>query len=185
MKVAVFGGSFNPLHKGHEAILRYLTENARFDKVLLVVTPQNPFKGAASPEEAEGRFRAAQDALKRHPEIKAEACDIELRLPPPQYTIRTLDILKERHPEDDFTLITGADCLESFPRWKDYKRILKEYGVAVYPRKGYHRGHLRSRLLKEDAAYKIELLHAQLVTISSTQIREAREKGDDLSKWLM
>ena len=185
MKVAVYGGSFNPLHKGHEAILRYITEEGRFDKVLLVVTPQNPFKDAVDPVDAQRRFRAAQEALERHPEIKAEACDIELRMDPPQYTIRTLDALKSLHPEDEFILVTGADCLESFPRWKDYRRILKEYGIAVYPRKGYHRGHLKNRLMKEDPSYRIELLKAPLVTVSSTDIREAMASGKDLSKWLM
>ena len=67
--------------------------------------------------------------------------------------------------------------------WRDYKRILKEYGIAVYPRKGYHRGHLKARLMKEDPSYKIELLNAPLVTISSTEIRSA--DGKDMSKWLM
>ena len=104
---------------------------------------------------------------------------------PPQYTIRTLDALKARERENDFSLIIGADNLESFPRWRDYSRILKEYGVAVFPRKGYHRGHLRARLLKEDPSYRIELLKAPLVNISSTEIREGIAEGRDMTKWLM
>ena len=104
---------------------------------------------------------------------------------PPQYTIRTLDTLRDREPENSFTLVIGADNLESFPRWRDYSRILREYGVVVFPRKGYHRGHLKARLLKEDPSYKITLLKAPLVTISSTEIRESMAAGKDMSKWLM
>jgi Nicotinic acid mononucleotide adenylyltransferase len=44
-----------------------------------------------------------------------------------------LDALREREPENEFTLVIGADNLESFPRWRDYGRILREYGVVVFP----------------------------------------------------
>ncbi len=184
MKIAVYSGSFNPLHIGHLAILRYLVKTAGYQRVLLIVSPQSPFKDAASNLSGQARYEAACEALARHPELKGiEASDIELSMKPPHYTIRTLDTLRARNPKDSITLVVGADNLESFPRWREYKRILKEYGIAVYPRKGYHRGHLKARLMKEDSSYKIELLNAPLVTISSTEIRSA--DGKDMSKWLM
>ena len=96
MDIAVYSGSFNPLHKGHEAILRFLTAEAGFDKVYLVVTPQNPFKAGLRQPSGEERFRAAQAAVARHPDLRAEVLDIELRMPPPQYSVRTLDALRER-----------------------------------------------------------------------------------------
>jgi len=185
MTTAVYSGSFNPLHKGHEAILRCIDADARFDRILLVVTPQNPFKENPGIDDALERLEDAREALRRHPDINASVSDIEIRMSPPQYTIRTLDTLKQNSPEDDFVLVIGADCLDSFPRWRDYQRILREYGVVVFPRKGYHRGHLRSRLMKEDPSYKIGLLKAPLVTISSTRIREGLSRGEDMSKWLM
>ena len=185
MNIAVYSGSFNPLNKGHEAIIRFLTRDAGFDCVYLVVTPLNPFKQKHSLPAGQDRFDAALQALSRHPDLKVKADDIELRMTPPQYTIRTLDTLRDREPENSFTLVIGADNLESFPRWRDYSRILREYGVVVFPRKGYHRGHLKARLLKEDPSYKITLLKAPLVTISSTEIRESMAAGKDMSKWLM
>lgn len=185
MNIAVYSGSFNPLHKGHEAIIRFLTREAGFDEVYLVVTPQNPFKQAHTLPTGQGRYEAALEAIARHPDLKVKAQDIELTMTPPQYTIRTLDALKEREPEHDFTLVIGADNLENFAGWRFHERILLEYGVAVFPRKGYHRGHARARLLKENPAYKIRLLKAPLVTISSTQIREGVAAGKDMSRWLM
>lgn len=185
MKIAVYSGSFNPLHIGHQAIMAQLTRQGGFDRVYLVVTPQNPFKGAEGRQTGEERFQAALEALRRHPELRVKALDMELKMPPPQYTIRTLDTLRAQEPDKDFTLAIGADNLASFPRWRDYDRILLEYGVVVFPRKGYHRGHLKARLLKENPAYRITLLDAPLVTISSTQIREGLAAGKDMSKWLM
>ena len=186
MNIAVYSGSFNPMHIGHLAILRYLTGAAGYDKVLLIVSPQSPFKDAASVLSGQARYQAARDAVLRHPELRGvEVSDIELSMTPPHYTIRTLDALSRTNPGDSFTLVVGADNLESFPRWRDYSRILTDYGIAVYPRKGYHRGHLRSRLLKENRSFKIQLLNAPLVTISSTEIRAGIDSGKDISKWLM
>ena len=185
MNIAVYSGSFNPLHKGHEAIIRFLTQEAGFDKVYLVVTPQNPFKVTHSLPAGEERFQAAVEAVSRHPDLKVQVEDIELKMTPPQYTIRTLDTLRSREPGNDFTLVIGADNLASFAGWRFHERILREYGVVVFPRKGYHRGHDRDRLLREDPSYRIRLLKAPLVTISSTQIREGLAAGKDMSRWLM
>ena len=104
---------------------------------------------------------------------------------PPHYTIRTLDALRAREPENEFTLVIGADNLESFPRWREHERILKEYGVAVFPRKGYHRGYLKARLMRECPDYRIELLKAPRIDISSTEIRDGLAAGRDMSKYLM
>ena len=185
MRIAVYSGSFNPLHKGHEAIIRFLTKEAGFDIVYLVVTPQNPFKAKHSLPTGRARFDAAVEAVARHPDLKVKVEDIELEMTPPQYTIRTLDTLKAREPGNDFTLVIGADNLANFQGWLFHERILRDYGVVVFPRKGYHRGHARARLLKEDPSYKIKLLKAPLVTISSTDIRNGKATGKDMSNWLM
>ena len=129
--------------------MEYLTLDAAFDWVYLVVSPQSPFKGAENALTGEERYRAAVEAVKRHPEIRV-----------------------------------WVD-LESFPRWREHERILKEYGVAVFPRKGYHRGYLKARLMRECPDYRIELLKAPRIDISSTEIRDGLAAGRDMSAWLM
>ena len=185
MKVAVYSGSFNPLHIGHQAILEYLTREAGFDKTYLIVSPHNPFKDPGLAESGPARVRAAEQALARHPEIKAEACDIELRMPPPQYTIRTLDALQKAQPDTQFTLIIGADNLPRFREWREYQRLLLDYGIAVYPRQGYDSRALRNELMAENGEYKIALLDAPTVDVSSSQIRAAIAEGSDVSSLLM
>lgn len=187
MRIAVYSGSFNPMHKGHLAILRTLCKAADVDKIYLVISPVSPFKTGAGAPDGAVRAEAAGKVLSKHPELsgKVEINNIELGMTPPHYTIRTLDALKSSEPGNEFFLAIGADNLESFPRWKDYRRILLEYGVAVYPRKGFHRGRLKSRLLKENPAYKIRLLKAPLVNISSTEIRQRLSGGANVSKFLM
>ena len=185
MHIAVYSGTFNPLHIGHLAILRRLA--AHFDGVYLVVSPQNPFKDASSNETGEARLLSAREAVARHPELagKVRVEDIEFGMAPPHYTIRTLRALRSREPSNDFILVIGADNLESMPRWKEYQAILREFGIAVFPRKGYHRGHLKARLMREDPAYRIDLIDAPFVNVSSTEIRYALAAGRDASHWLM
>ena len=98
MKIAVYSGSFNPLHIGHQAIMEYLTREKEYDWVYLVVSPKNPLKDSISAESGESRYEAAVAAVKRHPELHVWVDDIELRMDPPHYTIRTLDALKQREP---------------------------------------------------------------------------------------
>ncbi len=181
MKIAVYPGSFNPLHIGHLAIVRYLTERAGYDLVYLIVSPRNPFKTNISEDSGRARYEAAVQAVARHPELKVRVDDIELSLPAPQYTIRTLDLLKQREPQNSFTLVLGGDNLASVSRWREGVRILTEYGVTVYPRTGFDSQTLKADLLRENTLYNIELLDAPVIDVSSTQIREAVAAGQDVS----
>lgn len=195
MNIAVYPGSFNPLHIGHLAIMRHLTEKMDFDLVYLIVSPQNPFKGKELLQSGKDRYEAALKAVARHPELKVKADDIELHMPAPQYTIRTLDALKDREPRNTYTLVIGADNLDAIRRWKDSERILTEYGVAVYPRKGFDIEAIKARLQSERTAqisgqdtlppYRIMTIDAPLVEISSSEIRQARSEGKDMEEYLM
>ena len=198
MNVAVYSGSFNPLHIGHLAIIKHMIEEAGFDMVYLIVSPKNPLKDGISATTGKDRYLAAIEAVNRHfvnkawetecgddmpPKVKV--VDIELNMPEPHYTVRTLRALKEREPDNAFTFVMGADNLADIRRWREYATILKEFGVAVFPRTGHDLTQIKQDLLNEDPAYRIQILDAQMVDISSTQIRNAIANGHDISPFLM
>ena len=185
MRIAVYSGSFNPLHIGHLAILRKLSLDAPVDWTYLVVSPKNPLKDGISADTGRDRYRAALKAVARHEELKVWVDDVELSMPEPHYTIRTLDVLKRREPDNDYTLVVGADNLSDIRRWKDYRRILTEYGVMVYPRAGYDLPSVKAGLMEEDPCYRIDILQAPMVDVSSTQIREKLSRGEDATDLLM
>lgn len=191
MKIAVYSGSFDPLHIGHLAIMEYLTSEREFDWVYLIVSPQNPLKGKEKARNAKQRYKAAVEAVGRHPELRVRVDDIELTMPAPHYTIKTLDTLREREPENEFTLVIGADNLHDIRRWRDSERILREYGVVVYPRSGYDLEAIRAQLLEEcrqspdTPPYRIRIADAPIVDISSTEIREGEAMGRDMSEFRM
>jgi len=192
METAVYSGSFNPLHIGHLAILQHLVNE--FDRVLLVVSPKNPLKESASAEDGPARLEAACEAVARHPELTSiftdtrgyvEVSDIEFSLPVPNYTINTLDALKAEFPDEDITLIMGGDQIADIRRWGSYTRILSEFGVAVFPREGFDLEAIKDELMDECEDYRIRLMEMPLVTVSSTEIREALARGENPSDLLM
>ena len=183
--IAVYSGSFDPLHIGHRAIMEQLTPTGGFDGCYLVVSPQNPLKSHLPQHSARERYHNAIAAVSRCPGLRVWVDDIEFGLEPPFYTIRTLDALKAREPDNRFTLVIGADNLSVLRQWRDYRRILLEYGVAVYPRTGFDLDALRADLLQENSLYDIAVIEAPLVDISSTRIREGMARGEDMSAYLM
>ncbi len=180
MKIAVYSGSFNPLHIGHKAIIEYLTGKMDFDEVYLIVSPQNPLKGPCDDPDGIKRTEAAKKAVSAYG-LKAKVDDIEIGMPAPQYTINTLDALKRREPDNEFTLVIGADNLARMHMWKDYRRILSEYGVLVYPRKGYDMKRICDGLMAESGKYRITLADAPTVDVSSTEIRKGLASGENMS----
>lgn len=189
MRIAVYSGSFNPLHTGHLAIMEALTRDSMFDWVYLVVSPQNPLKDAANAKTGRERYRAAVEAVKRHPGLHVWVDDIELRMPPPQYTVNTLEALQKREPDNEFTLVMGADNLDGIHKWREYQRILSQFGVVVYPRTGFDLENIKRGLMDEcslsPAPYRIRTLDLPTVDISSTEIREGLARGMDMSRYLM
>ena len=185
MRIAVYSGSFDPLHIGHKAIMEYLSDDPQFDWVYLVISPQNPLKETGKALNAEQRYRNAIEAVRRHPKLHVWVDDIELSMPAPHYTIKTLDTLREREPGNEFILVIGADNLANIHQWREAPRILSEYGVAVYPRQGFDLEQIRAQLLEECKDYRIRIIDAPIVNISSTEIREGEAMGKDMSEFRM
>ncbi len=132
-KVGLYFGSFNPIHVGHLIIADYFASSALVDEVVLVVSPHNPLKSKSELAPFEDRWVMTQMALKNHSSLSCS--DVEASLSQPSFTIDTLDFLKEKNPENSYRVIMGQDSLESLHLWKNYRRIIEEFGIIVFPRK--------------------------------------------------
>lgn len=175
-RMLLYFGSFDPIHNGHIALAEYAIAHNIADEVALIISPQNPFKAGALQTPEMMRYEMAELAVKesRYPEqIKPSV--VEFVLEKPSYTIRTLDYLRENNGDDmEFSIISGSDIWERFDEWKEYERILAEYKIYVYPREDYE---------VTKFADKVTLLtDAPMVTVSSTEIRERVERGEDVRK---
>lgn len=172
--IGLLGGSFNPVHIGHMMLASYLVQWKFVDKVWLVLSPRNPLKEPGELLPDLKRLSMLSIAAKGAQDI--DICDIELSMPKPSYTINTLDVLKERNPDTNFKLIIGSDNWQIFNQWRQYQRILDDYGVIVYPRPGYP--------IERDHVAGMEVVHAPMAHISSSFIRDAIAKGKNMSYFL-
>lgn len=174
MFIGIFGGSFNPIHKGHISIARQALALTVIDEVWFVVTPQNPFKQNDRLLDDNLRLEMARKALENEPGLVCS--DYEFHLPRPTYTWSTLQSLVRDFPDNTFSLLIGADNWFSFPRWRNSADILKHHEVIVYPRRGYP---VDTHSLPTGVTY----LDLQLLDISATMIREKIEEGKEIDEW--
>lgn len=174
-RMLLYFGSFDPIHRGHISLAEYALDNNLADEVALIISPQNPFKAELLQTPEYTRYEMAELACKesRYPE-RIKPSVVEFVLEKPSYTINTLDYLKESCGDEmEFAIITGSDIWARFDEWKDYERILNEYKIYVYPRKGY---------AVEKFADRVTILEdAPFVEFSSTEIRDKRERNEDIS----
>ncbi|WP_111707343.1 nicotinate (nicotinamide) nucleotide adenylyltransferase [Lutibacter citreus] len=177
MKVGLFFGTFNPIHVGHMIIANYMAEFSDLDEVWFVITPLSPFKKKKSILDNIHRLAITNVAVENYRKLKTS--DIEFKLPQPNYTINTLIHIEEKYPEHQFCLIMGEDNLKGFHKWKNYKTILKNYELYVYPR--ISDGKTESELLTHPKVHRID---APIVQISSTFIRKSIKDKKDISTML-
>ncbi len=134
MRVAVYGGSFNPPHMGHALVSAWLRWADRADEVWLVPTSVHPFAKDLAPFEDRVRWCEALAAT-LGPWVRVEP--IEASLSGVSYTVQTLDALAARHPGVAFRLVLGADNLRDTPKWRAWDRIQAVYEPVVVGREGW------------------------------------------------
>lgn len=161
-RVALFGGSFNPIHNGHIALAEAVLTVRLADEVWLMVSPQNPLKQQADLLAETTRLWLAQKALSGRERIKVS--DFEFHLPRPSYTWNTLQALHEAYPDVTFSLLIGGDNWQCFHKWAHYAEILANYSIIVYPR-------AESDVDEQELPANVTLLHVPLFPYSSTDIR--------------
>ncbi len=171
--IGIFGGSFNPIHTGHIALARQLRQAASLDEVWLMVSPQNPLK-QGNGELIDDWLRYAMTRVAIYGEEGIIASDYELFLPRPSYTWYTLQHLKADYPDYTFVLLIGGDNWQRFPQWYKAEDILREYKVMVYPREGHQ------ELPSKEMPAGVTIVDAELLPISSTEIRRRVKTGEDI-----
>lgn len=134
MRIAVYGGSFNPPHVGHALVASWLRWTDRADEVWLVPAFAHPFAKDMAPfAERVALCEAVAGALGRGIAV----CRVEEELPAPSFTIRTLERLRADHPGHAFRLVVGADVVPETPKWRAWDRIAAEFPPIVVGRAGW------------------------------------------------
>jgi len=196
MAVGLFGGSFNPAHDGHAHVAETAMRRLGLDRVIWLVSPQNPLKDARDSAPLAERMASARAAARlaaAGPSMVVS--DFETRAGT-QWTVDTLRALTARHPGVRFVWLMGSDNLASFHRWRGWTDIMRMMPMAVIARPGSQLDSRtapaaarfaaarvpagRARLLPDLEAPAWTYLTAPLNPRSSTALRAARDAAAHL-----
>ena len=168
-KIAVFGGSFNPVHNGHIALAKHAMDALSLDRVLFVVDRIPPHKTLAEGATDTQRVEMLRLALADEPRFCVET--LELEREGTSYTVDTLTQLHAREPNAEFYFLMGSDMLLSFDTWRKPEEISKLATLVCTVREGQSGGEEQKAIaLREQFGARIILLE-QVSPLSSTEIR--------------
>lgn len=175
-RVAMFGGSFNPVHLGHIGLAREYIKTLRLDKMLIVPTYIPPHKKTNEMADALHRYNMCSIAFENV--SNTEISDIEIKRQGASYTADTLKQLKEIYADSELFLITGADMFMTIQDWKNPQEIFKLAVICTAPRDNTNYTELRQheKYLNSLGAECV-VLSEPIMQVSSTQIRHYVKQG--------
>jgi nicotinate-nucleotide adenylyltransferase len=167
MKIALYFGSFNPIHTGHLLIANHILNYTDYKKVWFVVSPHNPLKSSKELRNEYARLNLVRLAIEDDPRL--QACDIEFTLSKPSYTINTLAHLSDKHKAHEFGVIMGSDSFQNFENWRNHKQIIAQYKIIIYVRAGFD--------VEQQYDNQLILRNAPVLNISASLIRQLIAQG--------
>lgn len=170
--IALFGGTFDPIHLGHLMIAQEAVAALDLDEVRFLPCRISPHKTDRPPTSAEHRLKMVRLAIQVYPWAIAD--DYEMTAPEPSYSYLTVAEIRRKHPGSRLFWLMGCDQWEALPRWKEPEKLAEELEFIVFsrgddpvPRPGW----------------KLHRITGQHPA-SSSEIRQSIEKGAPLSEWL-
>ncbi len=173
MRIAIFGGTFDPVHMGHLLTVEAAAAKFRFERVIYVPARSSPHK-SAPPTDARHRVAMLALAIAGRPDwsLSFEELDRE----PPSYTVETLRAISARSLRDELWLLMGTDTLATFGRWKDPEEIVRLSRIAAFHRAADVGGGLRVPEIP-GLRERLEVFDAGSVRISATDLRDGLSRG--------
>lgn len=172
MKLAVYGGSFNPFHYGHRSLIDGVLRLGIYDRILVIPTYQSPLKEPHGGASWEDRLDMLNAALVGYPSVTVDLC--EIRRGGLSYTIDTIQEIGTRYqPEGPIGLVLGDDALMSFHRWKDASLLAEKVEFLV--------GRRETTEGIQNFPYPVRMLPTEVVPIASRDIRERIASGKSWS----
>lgn len=183
-KVGILGGTFNPPHLAHIRLGEEFAQKLGLDKILILPNFLPPHKQGVNLADAQDRLNMCSLAVDGNSLF--EVCDLEIKRGGKSYSYDTLKQLTAENPQDKFFFIIGSDMLFSFDKWYRYKDILKMCTVCAATREDEYSYEELARKAREltDDENAVIISNMPAYEMSSTQVREALEKGEDVSSLL-
>ncbi|HXE98969.1 MAG TPA: nicotinate-nucleotide adenylyltransferase [Solirubrobacterales bacterium] len=173
--MGVLGGAFNPPHIGHLVLGQEAAFQLGLREVLLVPTGEAPHK-RIDPEPGRAlRLEMARLAAETDPGL--EASDVETSREGPSFSVRTLELLSEARPRDEFVFLMGADVAASFEAWRDPQRILELARLGIASRPGAVLDEAKAALERLGDPGRADVVEMPEIGVSSSDVRQRVAAG--------
>lgn len=170
MDIGLFGGSFNPPHIAHLIVAEVVRDQFDLEEVWWIPTATPPHKSNEELVSVEHRLAMTRRVVE--PNAAFQICELEVQREGVSYTVDTLRVLHEAHPETDFALLLGSDSLNYFAEWHRPDEIVERVPLIVYKRPGTIEAVAEPRF-----ANHVRYASAPMMEISGTEIRARRRAG--------
>ena len=181
MRIGIYGGTFNPIHRGHLTAAAAAAKQLCLDKLLLVpdaIPPHKPLPAGSA--DAADRLEMVQLCTGELP-VSAEVTDLELRRQGASYSCDTLAALREQYPADELFFLMGSDMFLSFESWRRPEEICRLATLAVFSRRTADEAaafaRRKEKLEKAFPARVTVVMNPEVIEVSSTQLREELAQG--------
>jgi nicotinate-nucleotide adenylyltransferase len=178
-RIGIFGGTFDPVHVGHLIMAEQCRESGQLDQVWFVPAARPPHKLDRPLTSFAQRAEMLALAIAGMPAFRVD--ELEKDRPGPSYTADTLADLQRLHPQSEFSLLLGSDCLPDLPQWHQPERILELAELLIFARPGWPMltpEELRTSLhLSEQAPLRLRVIQAPLIDVASRELRQRAANG--------
>jgi nicotinate-nucleotide adenylyltransferase len=171
MKIAILGGTFDPVHNGHLALAEQAIKTFNLDKVIFMPAYKTTSKASEEISPAEDRYSMLKAAISGNDKFEASRLEINRRNI--SYSIDTISYLKKIYPKDaQIFFLIGSDSLSGLDAWKDVDKLMTMCKFIAGARPGF----------ALEAKYKnMEIMTMQGLDVSSTQIRQLVKANKDIT----
>jgi len=190
-KIGVFGGTFDPVHKGHEIPALRFYDKFNLDKLLIIPANIPPHKQNHDGVSAVDRFEMCRICFEKYRDknkYNIEVSDIEIKKDGVSYSVDTITKIREIYPGGVIYFLVGSDMFLNLASWRRYEELLEMCVFAVSFRTSDDTDISEVRKLREkllSQGYRAELLENDAFVISSTELREKLKRGDfDLCEYI-
>jgi len=172
--ISLLGGTFDPIHNGHLYIANEVAAAFSADKVIFIPSREPPHRGATTAT-AQQRADMLDLAIQDHDGFVSS--NVELERPGPSYTIDTVKTLVKCYPDDEMTLILGADAYRNFTTWLHFEEILEYCKLIVVNRVENADNYVSDERINSDSVYPLQV---KSCPISATQIRQCIANNESI-----
>ncbi len=180
MRIALFGGTFDPPHRGHDAVARAAADAFRLDRVLFAPVGRQPLKPDARSAPYPDRLSMVMLACRQDRRFAPSALDAPKPDVRPNYTVDTLTMLRTLYPEALLFHLVGADSFLSLPRWREPRRLLELAEWIVVSRPGFSLDSPEAPVLTPIERSRVHLLETVHEDVSATELRRRLAHGEQV-----